>query len=172
MKKALVLLAALLLPLAAAAHGPSPLKSVETVTIKAPAAKVWALVGDFNGMPKWHPAVKDSKIEEKDGATFRTLTLQDGGTIYEKLKDKNDADMQIKYEIVEGVLPVTSYTSKITVKDAGNGETTVEWFGRYYRKYMLNPPIPPGEDDESASKAITGVYQSGLANLKKVAEGN
>lgn len=172
MKKTLALLAALLLPLTAAAHGPSPMKSVETITIKAPAAKVWALVGDFGAMQKWHPAVKDTKIEEKDGATFRTLTLQDGGKIYEKLKDKNDAGMQIKYEIVESVLPVSSYSSKITVKDAGNGETTVEWFGRYYRKYVLNPPIPAGEDDESAAKAVNGIYQSGLANLKKVAEGN
>jgi mxaD protein len=171
MKKLFTILAALVLPFTAAAHGPSPMKTVETVTIKAPAAKVWALVGDFNGMPKWHPAVKESKIEEKDGATYRTLTLQDGGKIFEKLKDKNDKEMQLKYEIVEGVIPVSGYNSKITVKDAGNGETTVEWFGRYYRKYVLNPPIPPGEDDESAQKAIDGIYKSGLANLKKVAEG-
>ena len=170
MKKTLALLA-VLLPLTAAAHGPSPQKSVETVTIKAPAAKVWALVSDFGAMEKWHPAVKSTKLEEKDGATFRTLTLQDGGTILEHLKEKNDADMQLKYEIVEGVVPVSSYNSKITVKDNGNGETTVEWFGRYYRKYVLNPPIPAGQDDESAKKAVDGIYQSGLANLKKVAEG-
>jgi mxaD protein len=172
MKKTLALLAALLLPFAAAAHGPSPLKSVETVTIKAPAAKVWALVSDFGAWEKWHPAVKSTKVEEKDGSTFRTLNLQDGGTIVERLKEKSDTDMQLKYEIIEGVVPVTSYNSKITVKDNGNGETTVEWFGRYYRKYVLNPPIPAGEDDESASKAVNGIYQSGLANLKKVAEGN
>ena len=50
MKNTLAILAALLLPFTAAAHGPSPLKSVETVTIKAPAAKVWALVSDFGAM--------------------------------------------------------------------------------------------------------------------------
>ena len=126
MKKTLAILAALLLPLTAAAHGPSPQKSVETVTIKAPAAKVWALVSDFGAWEKWHPAVKSTKTEEKDGSTFRTLTLQDGGTIVERLKEKNDADMQLKYEIVEGVVPVSNYNSKITVKDAGNGETTVD----------------------------------------------
>jgi len=53
----------------------------------------------------------------------------------------------------------------------GAGETTVTWLARFYRKYSLNPPIPPGEDDESAIKAVTGVFDSGLANLKKVAEG-
>lgn len=171
MKKVLALMAALMLPLTAAAHGPTPLKSVEIVTIKAPAAKVWALVGDFGAMEKWHPAVKSTKVEEKGGATLRTLTLQDGGTILEKLQHKKDADMELKYEIVSGVVPVSSYTSRINVKDLGNGETEVKWFGRYYRKYVLNPPIPPGEDDESAQKAIDGIYKDGLANLKKVAEG-
>lgn len=167
MKKLLALFAALMLPLTAAAHGPTPLKSDQTVTIKAPAAKVWALVSDFGAMEKWHPAVKSTKLE---GAQ-RTLTLQNGGTIVEKLVHKKDDDKELKYEIVSGVIPVSGYTSRINVKDLGNGETEVRWFGRYYRKYVLNPPIPAGEDDESAQKAIDGIYKDGLANLKKISEG-
>lgn len=171
MRKMLSLFAALMLPFAASAHGPSPQKVVETITIKAPPAKVWALVGDFNGMPKWHPAIKSSKVEAKGGSTFRLLTLKDGGTIYERLKDKNDAGMRLKYEIVDGVLPVSDYYAAITVKPGANAnESTVEWMGRFYRKYKLNPPIPAGQDDESALKAVNGVFQPGLANLKKVAE--
>ena len=171
MKKFLPILFALLLPFAASAHGPSPQKVTETITIKAPPAKVWALLSDFNGMPKWHPAVKSSKVESKGGNTFRLLTLKDGGTIYECLKDKNDADMRLKYEIVEGVLPVSDYYAAITVKPgAYANESTVEWMARFYRKYKLNPPIPAGQDDESAIKAVKGVFQPGLANLKKVAE--
>ena len=80
--------------------------------------------------------------------------------------------MKLKYEIVEGSLPVADYNSFITVKAGpGVGETTVTWVGRFYRVYKLNPPIPAGQDDESAVKAVTGVYDAGLANLKKVAEG-
>lgn len=172
MKKLFAILFASLLPLAASAHGPSPQKVVESVTIKAPPAKVWALLGDFNSMPKWHPAIKASKVEKKGADTFRLLTLKDGGTIYERLKEKNDADMRLKYEIVEGVLPVSDYYAVISVKPGANpNESTVEWMGRFYRKYKLNPPIPAGQDDESAVKAVKGVFQPGLANLKKVAEG-
>jgi mxaD protein len=171
MKKLLAILFAALLPFAASAHGPSPQKVVETVTIKAPPAKVWALIGDFNSIAKWHPAIKSSKVEKKGADTFRTLTLKDGGTIYERLKEKNDADMRLKYEIVEGVLPVSDYYAAITVKPGANAnESTVEWMGRFYRKYKLNPPIPAGQDDESALKAVNGVFKPGLANLKKVAE--
>jgi hypothetical protein len=142
------------------------------VVIKAEPAKVWAIVKDFGNMQTWHPAVASDKLETKEGETFRLLTLKDGGTIYEKLKSSDDADMKLKYEIIEGVLPVTDYNATMTVKAGpGAGETTVTWMARFYRKYRLNPPIPAGEDDESAINAVTGVFEGGLANLKKVAEG-
>lgn len=170
MKKLLVLFAALL-PLTADAHGPSPQKVEETVTIKAPPAKVWALVGNFDGWNKWHPAIQASKAEAKGADKFRVLTLKGGGTLRERLKEKDEAGMRLKYEIVEGVLPVSDYYSVITVSPGSStNESTVKWMGRFYRKYKLNPPIPPGQDDESAIKAVQGVYQPGLANLKKIAE--
>ena len=172
MKRLFALVAIALLPLTAAAHGPSPQKVEKSVTIKAEPAKVWALVKDFGNMQKWHPAVASDKLEKKGGDTYRLLTLKDGGTIYEKLRSIDDANMQLKYEIEEGVLPVSDYYSYITVKPGpGAGESTVTWMGRFYRVYKLNPPIPPGQDDESAIKAVTGVYDAGLAGLKKAAEG-
>lgn len=172
MKKLFPLLAALILPLAAHAHGPSPQKVEETVTIDAPPAKVWALVGDFNGMPKWHPAVKASSVENKDGTTYRTLTLKDGGTILEHLKLKDDASMKLKYDMDKGPLPVSDYYAILTVEKGANpNQSKVTWLARFYRVYKLNPPIPPGQDDESAISAVEGVVKPGLENLKKVAEG-
>lgn len=176
MKKVLALIAMAIVPLTAAAHGPSPQKVEQSVTIKAAPAKVWALVKDFGNMQAWHPAVVSDKVETKkdengDMATYRTLTLKDGGKINEKLKSIDESDMKIKYEIVDGVLPVTDYNAYLTVKAGpGAGESTVTWFARFYRVYRLNPPIPAGQDDESAVKAVTGVVDSGLTNLKKVAE--
>jgi hypothetical protein len=176
MKKFLALLALAILPLSASAHGPSPQKVEKTVTIKAPPAKVWALVKDFGNMQAWHPAIASDKTEQKKDengelVTFRTLTLKSGGEIYEKLRSADDKDMKLKYEIVSGVAPVADYYSVMTVAAGpGAGETTVTWLGRFYRTYKLNPPIPAGQDDETATKFITDVYDSGLANLKKVAE--
>ena len=171
MKKLFAFIAIALLPVTAAAHGPSPQKVEKSVTIKAEPAKVWALVKDFGNMHKWHPAVASTKLEKKGDDTYRLLTLKDGGTIYEKLRSADDQNMQLKYEIVEGSLPVSDYYSLITVKPGPNaGESTVTWMGRFYRVYKLNPPIPAGQDDKSALDAVNGVYDAGLANLKKVAE--
>lgn len=173
MKKflALIALSVGLVPFTASAHGPTPQKVEKTVTIKAEPAKVWAIVKDFGNMQKWHPAISATKLEKKGADTFRTLTLKSGGTTYEKLRSVDEADMKVKYEIVESQLPFTDYNSIMTVAKGPNaGETTVTWVGRFYRVYKLNPPIPEGQDDKAAADAVSGIYDAGLANLKKVAE--
>lgn len=172
MKRFIAFIAIALLPFAAAAHGPSPQKVEKSVTIKAEPAKVWALVKDFGNMHKWHPAVVSTKLEKKGNDTYRLLTLKEGGTVQEKLRSVDEEGMRLKYEIVEGSLPVSDYYSIISVAPGANaGESTVTWMGRFYRVYKLNPPIPAGQDDESALKAVNDLYDAGLANLKKVAEG-
>ena len=176
MKKLLTLLALATLSFNAAAHGPSPQKVEKSVVIKAAPAKVWAMVKDFGNMQKWHPAVASVKTEQKkdengEMATFRTLSLKGGGDIIEKLRSADDKDMKLKYEIVGGVAPVADYNAFMQVTAGpGAGESTVTWVGRFYRTYKLNPPIPAGQDDETAVKFITGVFDGGLANLKKVLE--
>ncbi len=171
MKKFLTLLALATLSFNAAAHGPTPQKVEKSVVIKTTPAKTWALVKDFGNIHTWHPAVASTKLEKKGEDTFRTLNLKGGGEIYEKLRSVDDKDMKLKYEIVSGVAPVADYNSVMTVTAGpGAGESTVTWVGRFYRTYKLNPPIPEGQDDETALKFITGVYDGGLANLKKVLE--
>lgn len=175
MKKILAILAAVItaatLSFTAAAHGPSPQKVVKEVVIKAEPAKVWAMVKDFGHLEAWHPAIASTKLSKKGDDTFRALTLKDGGVINEKLRAIDEESMKLTYEIVDGVAPVADYYAYIKVSKGDNpGESKVKWLGRFYRVYKLNPPIPEGQDDETAIAFVTGVYDSGLANLKKVLE--
>lgn len=149
------------------------LTTSKSITIDAPAGKVWNLVKDFNGLNTWHPAVAtDEIVEGKNNAVgaVRLLTLKGGGTIKEKLLAYNAAGRTFKYAIVEGVLPVSGYTSVTTVKSAGKNKSTVTWSGHFKRK---NAGDNPGadENDKTAKDAVNGVYQGGLDNLKKLAEG-
>ena len=80
----------------------------ESVTINAPAGKVWKTVKDFNALNTWHPAVAKDDIVEGTNNTVdavRQLTLKDGGTIKEKLLAFNDAGHKFRYAILEGVIP-------------------------------------------------------------------
>ena len=105
----------------------------------------------------------------EQGAT-RTLTLQSGGKIHEKLNkyDKEGRSFSYEIEVDVMVLPVTNYSSTLSVKGAGD-KSTVEWRGAFYRGFMNNDP-PPELSDEAAIKAITGVYRGGLDALKKKLE--
>jgi hypothetical protein len=160
------------MPLAASAHGPTRQKVVETVEINAPADKVWAVIGNFQDM-SWHPAF--SKTEGKGGndvGATRILTVESGGKIFEKLTKYNAEGKTLGYEITEvdvKVVPVTNYSATMTVTAAGD-KSTVEWKAAFYRGYVNNDP-PPELSDEAAVKAITDVFQSGLAALEKKLEG-
>jgi mxaD protein len=148
------------------------LRVTKTVTIDAPAAKVWAQAKDFSGLGGWHPAVESDKIVEgsdnKVGAV-RLLTLKGGGTIKEKLLGYDDAHHTFRYSILEGVLPVSSYTSTFIVAPAGKNKSKVTWSGAFGRK-NTGPNPADNENDKTAKDTISGVYQAGLDNLKKIVE--
>lgn len=174
MFKRLALAIALLtvVPAVASAHGPSRQKVVSTIEINAPVDKVWAVIGNFQDM-SWHPAfAKTEGTGGSEAGATRKLTLASGGTIEEKLIKHSDEDRSLAYEITAvdvKVVPVSNYSSTISARGTAE-KTIVEWKGAFYRGYVNNDP-PPELSDEAAVKAITGVYQSGLAALKKKLEG-
>jgi len=159
------------IPGIAAAAAP-PLHVTETVTIDAPVAKVWKAVREFNGLNTWHPAVaKDEIVEGSNNVegAVRLLTLKDGGTIKEKLLAYNPAAHRMKYSILEGVVPVSDYTSTIAVTKDGAGKSLVTWSGHFMRKDTSDHPAE-NANDKTATEAIKGIYRSGLDNLKKQLE--
>jgi len=158
---------------ASVAHGPSRQKVDLSVRVAAPAAKVWALIGDFCAIAKWHPAVAqcDGQGGNEIGAT-RVLTLQGGAQISEELQQYDGARMSYKYKITQtdmSVLPVTTYAAFLSVSDSGDGKSNVNWRGGFYRGFPNANP-PPGQTDEAAVQAVTSVYESGLARIKELAE--
>lgn len=151
-----------------------PLQVKKTITIAAPAEKVWEASKNFNGLNTWHPALASDELVSGTNNTVgavRLLTLKGGGTIKEKLLQFDDAGHRFRYSIVEGVLPVSHYTSTFVVTSLGKDKTLVTWSGRFKRKNPGDSP-PDTENDKAATDAISGVYQSGLDNLKKVVQGN
>jgi len=152
------------------AHGPTRQKVTEKIGINAPADAVWALIRNFDALKDWHPAVAESPADKGNAeGSVRQVKLKGGGALTETLEAYDDAKKKYSYRAKDGgALPVTNYTSTITVTAEGSG-SVVEWRGAFYRGYPNNDP-PPDQNDEAAIKAVTGVYQAGLANLKKLAE--
>jgi hypothetical protein len=59
------------------------LESAAKAASKLSADALWARIGDFCGIGKWHPAIEKCELSA-DGRT-RTLSLKGGGTIVEAL---------------------------------------------------------------------------------------
>lgn len=157
----------------ALAHGPTRQKVEESIVINAPPAKVWSVVGDFNGLPKWLAPVESSSVTDgnKEGSV-RTLTVKGGEKLEEVLEAYDANAMTLRYKAKAAnvkVLPVNNYSSTMTVKPEGSNASKVTWRGAFYRGYMNNDP-PADLNDDAALKAVTGLYQSGLKKLKEVVE--
>ena len=174
MKAAKMIAFAAMAVISAAAFAHTPvLKVSKSVTIDAPAAKVWEQIRNFDGLNTWHPAVEKDEIvsgKNNEVGAVRLLTLKGGGTIKEKLLAYDAKHHSFKYAILEGVLPVSDYTSTVSVTSAGKGKSKVTWSGNFKRKDTGDKPAADA-DDATATKTMSGVYQGGLDNLKKVIEG-
>lgn len=165
-----VALVAALVVLPVEAHGPTRQKITVTATVAAPPAEVWKAIGNFQDM-SWHPAVHATTGENAnaiDATRVLTLGAADGPTISEVLYKFSDEKMSYSYRITDvkvEVLPVTNYSSHLTVKPSGSG-SEIEWRGAFYRGYPNNDP-PEDLNDEAAIKAVTSVYEAGMEALRQ-----
>jgi mxaD protein len=186
MKKFLHVIAAMMIavPILAAAHGPTRQMVEEKIIINAAPDKVWAMVKDFGGIDKWHPAIASTELKD-DKTRVLTLASEGSPTITEELESSDDEKMTFVYKIIDMsvvktitfnskdtpyfTLPVANYKSWFSVK-AVDGGSEVKWKGKFYRSFMDNPPVPEGQSDQDATDTIHAVYTSGLENLKTIME--
>lgn len=169
-----ILLGILLFPLAAKAHGPTPQKGLESITINAPVEKVWDAVKAFGAIADWHPDVKESTGDGKhESGGIRTLTLHNGGQLTEELDYYSDKDHEYSYRLKKEnveAFPASSYSMEIQVKPGETeGTSIVTMKSRFYRGDTGNTP-PEKLNDEAAVKAVTAFLKNGLDGLKSKLE--
>jgi hypothetical protein len=124
--------------------------------LAAPAADVWALIGRFDAVADWHPAVNSSASWQEGTSEFRELVIVGNIKIVERQIDRDDARMSYRYAIVDGPLPVEGYTSVISVADNGDGTSTVRWACEFRLA---------GAPEYVAREAIGGIYDAGMQSL-------
>lgn len=124
-----------------------------------PPEKLWELIGGFNALPQWHPAVEKSELEK--GGTVRRLTLAGGGEIVERLEKMSEDQYSYTYSIVNSPLPVTDYSATLRLEDDGEGGCRVTWTGNFASQ---------GVPEADAMKVVEGIYRAGFDNLRKMFE--
>ena len=132
--------------------------------IDAPADRIWSAVRDFNALPKWHPGIAESRIENGMPADrvgcVRNFTLQDGGNIREQLLALSDYDYSCSYSILVSPMGVENYiaTMRLTPITDGN-RTLAEWTAVF--------DCDPAREGALAEQIGSGVFQTGFDALKE-----
>jgi Polyketide cyclase / dehydrase and lipid transport len=125
---------------------------------------VWGRIRDFNGMPQWHPAIADSRIENSQASDrvgcIRHFHTRDGGMIRERLLALSDYDYSCSYEILESPLGVENYTATLKLTPVTDG-------GRCFAEWSAEFDCAAGRETELMQTIGQGVFQTGLDALKK-----
>lgn len=128
-----------------------------SLSLSVPAEKIWNLIGGFDALARWHPAIARCESVNEGGKMRRKLSLTGGGEIVEELERHDDKEHAYSYRIVSSPLPITGYHSELSVADQGPGRCTVRWSSTFE---------PAAGAEQNATTAIRGVYQAGFDSLK------
>lgn len=132
--------------------------------IDASADNVWARIRDFNGLPLWHPAIADSRIENNEPSDrvgcIRHFHTRDGGMIRERLLGLSDYDYTCTYEILESPMGVAGYVATLKLIPVTDGN-------RCFAEWSAEFDCAEGRERELTETIGTGVFQNGFDALKR-----
>ena len=138
------------------------IKIHKSSVLDASVNRVWETIRDFNALPSWHPAVKDSRIEDElpndQVGCIRNFNLHDGGNIREQLLANSDIQHYTTYSILDSPMPVENYVATIRLTEITDGDRSfIEWSAEF------------DTDAESDMRELVGdgVFQGGFDALKK-----
>ncbi|MDG2304048.1 MAG: SRPBCC family protein [Candidatus Binatia bacterium] len=118
---------------------------------------VWALVREFGGVKEWNDGIDSCEVDGSGIGAVRTLKMG-GIEIQERLEHIDDTGRTFSYSIISGPVPVENYLASMTIHDAAEGKARVTWQGSF---------DPKGVAEEDCAKLFTGVYQGGIAAIRK-----
>ncbi len=127
-----------------------------SVSQKIPASpqQVWDMIGNFNSLADWYPAIVKNELEE--GGTVRKLTLPDGTSLVETLVSADGKERMYEYVIPGGQMPFSGCKARVFVVEDDDGNCTANWESEFEPKAA------------DAEQLVNDIYQAGLDNLRKM----
>jgi hypothetical protein len=139
-------------------------KVVRSTIIDAPADKVWALLRDFNGHDRWHPAVKVSAIErhhpsDKVGCV-RRFVLKDGSELREQLLTLSDLEQTFSYCLLDTPVPLFNYVAHVRLMPVTDGDRTFwSWESSFSTR--------AGEGEAMTRMVGEDIYMAGFEAIRR-----
>jgi hypothetical protein len=135
-----------------------------SAVIDAPVARVWEKVRDFNALPRWVPAVRESRIENGEPSDrvgcVRDFRLQNGDRLREQLLGLSDYDFFCTYSILESPMPLTNYVATLRFTPITDGD-------RAFAEWTAEFDCAPEAADDLVTNIGQNVFLAGLQALKR-----
>lgn len=137
-----------------------------SAVIEASASRVWAIVRDFNGLPRWVPAVVDSRIE--DGlppdrvGCVRAFTGRNRERFRERLLALSDYEYSVTYSILESPFPLTDYVATLRLFPVTEDDST-------FAEWQADFECAPDRAAALQQQIGEGVFRPAMGRLKVVA---
>ena len=137
---------------------------VRSTVLDRPLEEAWAVLRDFNGHDRWHPAVAESQVEKGRPADavgcVRRFRMADGGELRERLLSLSDAETAYSYCLLETPIPLFNYVSHVRLLPVTDGDRTFwQWRGDFDAR--------PGEADAMAALVGGEIYEAGFAAIRR-----
>jgi NADPH:quinone reductase len=139
-----------------------------SIVLDAPIESVWAILRDFNGHERWHPAVASSVIEEgaagDQAGAVRNFQLADGARIREQLLALSDVETSFTYCILEAPVPLRNYVASVRLRRVTSDDACLwEWRASF---------DPPAAEKERLTTFVTqAIIETGFRALRDLLRG-
>lgn len=140
-------------------------RAYASIILKVPVETVWSLVRDFNGLPRWAPAVARSKIEGGLDADVvgcvRSFHTREGGHIRERLLMMDDARYRFSYNFEKAAFPVKNYVATLQLYPVTHTDQTfAEWEATFDEA--------PGDEGRYEKIVSENIFAANFRNLAKI----
>ncbi|SFP23881.1 Polyketide cyclase / dehydrase and lipid transport [Bradyrhizobium sp. Ghvi] len=137
---------------------------VKSTILDASTDAAWALLRDFNGHDRWHPAVATSSIErahpsDKIGC-IRRFKLRDGAELREQLLALSDLEQSFSYCLLDTPIPMFNYVAHVRLLPVTDGDRTFwHWESRFTTR--------PEDRDRITLMVAEDIYQAGFDAIRR-----
>ena len=140
-------------------------RAYASIVLKAPVETVWSLIRDFNGLPRWAPAVASCEIEGGGDSDvvgcMRSLRTKDGIEVRERPLTLDDANHSFTYNFEKPAYPVRNYIATTRLYPVTHtDETFAEWEATFDEA--------SGNEGKHERIIAREVFSANWANLAKI----
>ena len=133
--------------------------------LNIPARILWEVIGKFTEPEKFAPWIVTSEVDGYGVGSKRTLVMQDGTKLFERLDELDEKARRLRYTITGACpkqpLPVENYTATMQVEEVGDTQCKIIWSAEFD---ML------GEGEAEVISQIQAMMKVGIDGLAKLHE--